>query len=54
MLLVLRVKPGEGCAVGRGLELELELELTRFHGQLKVLDLVGIFHQMGDGGFAVV
>jgi hypothetical protein len=36
------------------LVLELELELTRFHGLLEVLDLVGIFHQLGDGGFAVV
>jgi hypothetical protein len=32
----------------------IKVELTRFHGQLKVLDLVGIFHQICDGGFAVV
>jgi flagellar hook-associated protein FlgK len=30
------------------------LDLPRFHGQLEVLDLGLIFHQIGDGGFAVV
>lgn len=32
----------------------IALDLPRFHGQLKVLDLVGIVHQIGDGGVAVV
>jgi hypothetical protein len=30
------------------------MDLPRFHGQLEVLDLGLIFHQIGDGGFAVV
>jgi hypothetical protein len=32
----------------------IDVELTRFHGQLEVLDLMGIFHQIGEGGFAAV